>query len=517
MNTVWILGDQLSVTHGALAGADRGRDRVLMVESKARGRVLRYHQQKLVLIYSAMRHFAEELREQGWQVDYARLEEGLTFEEAARRHVERYAPDKFVLAEPNSFFEMDALAKLGRKLRVAVEFTPAHLFLCGREEFRQWAGKGTGKRLLMEHHYRRMRTKTGYLMQDGKPVGGQWNYDPENRRTFRDWKRSAPAVPALPEVNPDALTREVIDLVAREFLDNPGKAAGFWLPVSRAGARQWLAGFIEERLPRFGDFEDIMATGEPSLYHSVLSPLLNIGLLSPAECVEAALSAYEHQRAPLNAVEGFVRQIIGWREFVNGIYWLRGPGYRELNDLGAQRPLPEWFYHGEPPMNCMRQVLRQVLDTGWNHHIQRLMVLGNFMLLAGIRPQEALRWFSEMYVDAFDWVMAANVIGMICHADGGFMATKPYAASGAYIEKMSDYCAGCQFSPKVKTGAGACPFNYLYWHFFDVHAARFAGNQRVKMPVNAWLKRSEKDKGEVRESARRFLDRYVPEHSAAEP
>ncbi|MDB6137747.1 MAG: cryptochrome/photolyase family protein [Verrucomicrobiaceae bacterium] len=510
MNTLWILGDQLSLTNSALAGAEQARDVVLMVESKARGKVLPYHQQKLMLIYAAMRHFAAELRHQGWQVDYVPLEDGLTFEEAARQHLEKFSPERFILAEPNSFFETDALTKLGRELGVPVQFVPTSQFLCGREEFQQWAGKGSGQRLLMENHYRRMRTQTGYLMQDGKPVGNCWNFDPENRRTFRDWKRSGQATPALPETQHDAITRDVIVMVAREFPDNPGKAEAFWLPVTRIAAKKWLARFIDERLPSFGDFEDIMSTDEASLYHSVLSPLLNIGLLSPAECVEAALEAYQHKRAPLNAVEGFVRQIIGWREFINGIYWLRGPEYRQLNGLHADRPLPVWFYTGDVPMNCLHQVLRQLIDTGWNHHIQRLMVLGNFMLLAGIRPQEALRWFSEMYVDAFDWVMAANVIGMICHADGGFMATKPYAASGAYIDKMSDYCAGCRYSPKVKTGPDACPFNYLYWHFFDQHAATFANNQRVKMPVNAWLKRSEEDKNEVRQSAALFLERNVP-------
>ncbi len=513
MRTIWILGDQLSPTNSALAAADRSGDVVLMVESKARGNALRYHQQKLVLIYAAMRHFAAELERAGWRVDYVRLEDGLTFEKAAQRHVQQFSPERIQLAEPNSFFETDAFAKLGRKLGVPIDLVPTAQFLCGREEFRRWAG--SSRRLLMENHYRRMRKQTGLLMQaDGEPEGGRWNFDPENRHTFRDWKKADAVVPELPRLKHDQITREVITLVAREFAGNPGNAADFWLPVTRAGARKWLARFIAERLARFGDFEDMMASGHAALFHSVLSPLLNIGLLTPRECAEAAVAAYHEKRAPLNAVEGFVRQIIGWREFINGIYWLRGPEYRELNGLAATRPLPEWFYTGEVPMNCLAQVLQQLVAMGWNHHIQRLMVLGNFILLAGIRPQDALRWFSEMYVDAYDWVMAANVIGMICHADGGYMATKPYAASGAYIDRMSDYCAGCQFSPKIKTGPKACPFNYLYWNFFDQHAARFAGNPRVKMPVNSWLKRREPDKEAVRDSAREFLAEFVPDAAA---
>jgi len=269
--------------------------------------------------------------------------------------------------------------------------------------------------------------------------------------------------------------------------------------------------FVEERLPQFGDFEDMMATGHRSLFHSILSPFLNLGLLTPAECAEAAVAACHKGHAPLNAVEGLVRQIIGWREFIHGIYWLRGPDYRALNELGAERPLPSWFYTGETPMNCLRRVLTELVDTGWNHHIQRLMVLGNFFLLAGVDPHEALRCFSEMYVDAFDWVMVPNVVGMCCHADGGFMATKPYAASGAYVDRMSDYCGGCEYDPKVKTGPQACPFNYLYWNFYDQHAHRFASNPRTRMPVQAWQRRSPEDQETVRRSAEEFLSKHVPE------
>lgn len=506
MQTIWILGDQLSPEHAALVRVRPGKSRVLMVESKARGAAHRYHQIKLVLVYSAMRHFAAELREAGWEVDYYALEDSLTFEQAARQHLEKYQPTQFVLAEPNSYLEQDALSRLGRKLRVPVEFLPTTQFLLPREDFKSWAGESN--HLLMENHYRRMRKRFGWLMQkNGAPAGGAWNFDPENRETFATWRKAGrPRGKASPlHEAPDRITRQVIDLVRHEFADHPGKAGEMWLPVDRAGAQKWLRRFIAERLPQFGVYEDMMAEGEPFLLHAVLTPMLNLGLLTPRECVEAAIAAYEKGNAPLNSVEGFVRQIIGWREFINGVYWLRGPDYRKLNALEARNALPGWLYTGETPMNCLHHVVRQTVELGYNHHIQRLMVLGNFFLIAGIRPQEALRWFLEMYVDAFDWVMAANVIGMALHADGGFMATKPYAATSTYIRKMSDYCAGCRFDPDQKTGPEACPFNYLYWDFIDRHADRFAKNPRMRMIVNGWLKRAPHDQEAVRASARAFL------------
>ncbi len=289
------------------------------------------------------------------------------------------------------------------------------------------------------------------------------------------------------------------------FPEAPGRAENLWLPVTRREALLWLEDFIANRLPLFGDYEDTMVAGEPRLYHSLLSAPINLGLLDPLECVNAAVAAYRQGAAPLNAVEGFVRQIIGWREFINGIYWLRMPGYTALNELHAERPLPGFFYSGKTEMRCLRTVIEETRKTAFNHHIQRLMVLGNFLLLAGINPAEAFRWFSEMYVDAFEWVMAANVIGMTLHADGGFMATKPYASSGAYINRMSDYCRGCAYSPTMKTGPRACPYNLLYWHFYDRHAERFAANPRASMMVHAWRKRPATEREEILREAEAFL------------
>jgi deoxyribodipyrimidine photolyase-related protein len=251
----------------------------------------------------------------------------------------------------------------------------------------------------------------------------------------------------------------------------------------------------------------MMSTTKPYLYHSVLSPLLNLGLLTPRECIEAAIAAYERGAAPLNSVEGFVRQIAGWREFINGVYWLRGPEYQTLNALGATRPLPDWFYTADTDLNCLHHVLGQTLELGWNHHIQRLMILGNFLLIAGIDPQQALRWFNEMYVDAFDWVMAANVIGMSLHADGGYMATKPYAAGAGYINRMSNYCAGCRYNPDERLGPDACPFNYLYWNFYAEHRDRFVHNQRVSMMIKTWDKKPPAEQTRIRDQSRKFLEK----------
>jgi deoxyribodipyrimidine photolyase-related protein len=500
MNTVWILGDQLSPEHAALSLTTPKESRVLMIESKARGAVLRYHKLKLVLVYSAMRHFARDLLKAGWEVDYYQLEDGVTFEQAMKQH----RPNKLVLAEPNSFFETDAVLKIGRRLRVPVELLPTRQFLVSRDDFREWATKQ--KRLVMENHYRLMRKRFGWLMtKDGQPMGGAWNFDPENRATYNTWKRSGAPHALVPNEKPDKITREVMRMVAREFPDNAGDASNFWLPVDRADALRWLHSFIDERLPNFGAFEDMMAEGEPFLFHSVLSPLLNLGLLTPRECVEAAIEAHRRGAAPINSVEGYLRQVIGWRDFINGVYWLRGPDYRNENALEAEQSLPEFFYSAETEMNCLHNVLKQNLRLGWNHHIQRLMVIGNFCLIAGINPQEALRWYNEMYVDAYDWVMAPNVIGMSLYADGGFMATKPYAATSTYIRRMSNYCAHCRYDPEKKTGPDACPYNYLYWDFIDRHAERFAPNPRMRSIVNSWLRRGDANKDEVRTSAAQFI------------
>jgi deoxyribodipyrimidine photolyase-related protein len=501
--SIWILGDQLGPDNAALAGAQRGNDVLLFIESDRALRGLTYHKHRLILLLSAQRHFAEECRGAGWKVDEHLLWPGLSWESALSAHVEKFRPTEILITEPNNHAEQEAVRKLA--LRHPIRLLPTRQFLVPREEFREWA-KGR-KSLLMENHYRRVRSQFGFLMDDqGKPLGGRWNFDEENRKTFRDWVKAGRPTPTERREVPDAITREVIALVAREFPDHPGPAEGFSLPVDGAGALRWRDDFISQRLAGFGPWEDLMVQGEPHLYHSIISPLINLGLLTPRECIKSALDAWQNGLAPLSSVEGFVRQIAGWREFVNGVYWLKMPGYSAVNGLGADRPLPRFFYTTRTEMNCLHQCLSQVRDTGFNHHIQRLMVLGNFLLLAGIRPQEALRWYLEMYVDAHDWVMAANVLGMVLHADGGFMATKPYAAGSGYVSRMSNYCEGCRFQPRLKTGADACPFNYLYWDFYSRHRERFARNPRVGMVFKTLGAKSDDERRKIAASAKTFLD-----------
>ncbi len=504
---IWILGDQLSHSHPGLRAGTKSKDRVVMIESRKRGGHVKYHRKKLVLVYSAMRHFADELKSAGWEVDYHFLEDTEDFSEAWGRQLGKKKPDaEVVMAEPHNFFERRAVEAMGRKLGFGLAFLPTVQFVVSGEDFKRWASGR--KKLRMEDHYRRVREELEILMgKDGEPEGGQWNFDYDNRETFSAWsKDDGAAKPGTVGAEPDDLTREVMADVAKYFPDAPGEVDGFWLPVTRDGAREWLGDFVAKRLGNFGNYQDVMVAGERTLFHSIISPMMNLGLLLPMECVEAAVGAYRAGKAPLAAVEGFTRQIVGWREFINGVYWLRMPEYAELNALGAERELPEFFYTGETDLNCLHETITQVVETGYNHHIQRLMILGNFLLLAGVRPKEALRWFTEMYVDAHEWVMAANVLGMAVHADGGYMASKPYAGAASYISKMSNYCAGCAFDPKKKDGEGACPFNLLYWNFYDQHADRFVKNPRTAMMVRSWQKRDAKTRKKIVGEARAFLE-----------
>lgn len=507
---IWILGDQLSANHPALVAGERTKDRVLMIESRSHGHPLAFHKQKLVLIFSAMRHFAASLREDGWDVTYFTLDDNLDHVSGLAAALGTQAMDEVVLMETNSYGESHEIQAACQSAGIAVQFLPSVMFLVSRNEFTSWASNK--KHLLMENHYRRVRMELDVLMEpDGKPVGGDWNYDAENRKTITQWKSvGAPTGPRAPAGNLDAVTQSVMTAVAKYFSEAPGALENFWLPVTRQESLVWLDRFVSDRLTNFGDFQDLMVSDEPTMFHSLISPMINIGLLQPMECVQAAVSAWKAGLAPLPAVEGFVRQILGWREFVNGVYWLKMPAYARVNGLDAMRPLPEFFYTGQTDLNCLKCSLQQVIDTGYNHHIQRLMVLGNFLLLAGVRPQEALAWFTEMYVDAYDWVMAANVLGMALHADGGFMASKPYAGAGAYLSKMSDYCKGCRYKPAVKIGPDACPFNLLYWAFYDRHHERFAKNPRTSMMVNSWLKRPAPERERIVREAGAFLDRHVP-------
>jgi len=499
----FVLGDQLSRSVSSLADIDVARDVVVMAEVAEEATYVRHHPKKIAFLFSAMRHFAQGLRDDGIRVDYQELDSerpARSLTEALARAVATHRPERVVVTEPGEWRLREVMRDWGEELGCPVEVREDDRFICDHESFRAWAGRGRGT-LRMEYFYREMRRRTGFLMRGGEPEGGQWNFDHDNRAPLP--KTVKP--PKRPTFPPDATTRTVLSLVSKRFADHPGRLEGFEHPVTRADALAYLDWFVEHALPSFGTYQDAMRTGEPLLFHSHLSALINCGLLDPRECCRRAEDAYHSGHAPLNAAEGFIRQIIGWREYVRGIYWLKMPDYADENRLGATRPLPGFFWDGRTRMNCLAQAIGETLDNAYAHHIQRLMVIGNFCLLAGLAPKEVQEWYLLVYHDAYEWVEMPNVIGMILYADGGFLASKPYAASGAYIDRMSDYCADCTYSVKAKTGRDACPFNLLYWDFVARHRKELAGNQRMRMPY-ATLDRMDPDRiATIRAEAKAFL------------
>jgi deoxyribodipyrimidine photolyase-related protein len=387
----------------------------------------------------------------------------------------------------------------GARFSLPVEIIPDDRFLCSHSAFAEWAA--SRKQLRMEFFYRDMRRKTGLLMDGDSPAGGQWNFDADNRKPVRD----SLFLPQPLRCEPDAETRAVLRLVQAHHGSHFGDLEPFWFPVTRSDAQRAAKHFIAESLPHFGHYQDAMLRGERFLYHSVLSPLLNVGLLDPLELCQAAEAEFRAGRAPLNSVEGFIRQIIGWREFIRGVYWLKGADYLTSNALGAARPLPDMYWTGETDMTCMAEAIRQTREEAYAHHIQRLMVTGNFALLAGLNPREVHEWYLAVYADAFEWVEAPNTLGMSQYADGGVVGSKPYAASGAYIHRMSDYCGSCRYDVKQRTGPYACPLNALYWDFIARHRERFLGNSRMAQMVRTFDRFADADRSAVLEQAAHFL------------
>ena len=488
-----MLGDQLSLDNALLDGADR----VLIVESRAKlaSGPPPFHRQKLHLILVAMRAFANELRERGVEVDYRAapsLASGL------RAHVRQHRPDGVAVLEPKRIGAGERLARMPR-----VEVVEGGLFLTSPADFAEWA-RGR-RRLVMEGFYREQRRRFDLLMDGDEPAGGRWNFDEENRRPPpRDGRPPRPYAP-----REGALDEEV-----RRDLDRMGIATGGAdgprrFPATRAEARRALRSFVERRLPDFGRWQDAMLNGESWMWHSLLGSSLNLGLLDPLECARAAERAYRSGDAPLPAAEGFIRQVIGWREYVWGLYRLRGRDWERMNALGARTRLPAAFWDGETKMRCLADLAGKVRDTAYAHHIERLMVAGNLMLLLGIRPQEAYGWFHRSFVDGYEWVMAPNVLGMATWADGGRMMTKPYAASGRYIDRMSDHCGECRYSPGRRTGEDACPFTTLYWDFLDRNRDALAGNPRMAMPYRNLGRIDASEMDEIRSRALGLRRRFA--------
>lgn len=465
---------------------------------------VRHHQRKIAFLFSAMRHFAEDLAKTGVCVDYIRLDDSDnsgSFTGELERAIARHAVDGIVVTEAGEWRVMEMVRGWSERFGLPVEIRADDRFLCTHDEFAAWAGRT--KTLRMEYFYREMRRRTGYLMTGpDAPVEGRWNFDAENREALPP-RLEAPERPTYP---PDETTRDAITLVRARFGNHFGSLDDFDYPVTRDEALHYLGWFVVEALPKFGTYQDAMRQGQPLLFHSHLSGLINCGLLDPRECCEAAEAAFHEGEAPINAVEGFIRQIIGWREFIRGVYWREMPGYGERNALDAKRPLPDFFWTGETDLNCLKQSIEETRANAYAHHIQRLMVLGNFCLLAGFDPREVQEWYLVVYHDAYEWVEMPNVVGMILYADEGLFASKPYAASGNYINKMSDYCGSCAYDVKKREGEGACPFNYLYWDFVARNRRHLARNPRTSRTVSTLDRMSEAKVRTARADARRFLD-----------
>ncbi len=476
-----VLGDQLTRGVSSLKDlpyADPSQV-VLMVEVRVEATYVPHHRQKVAFILSAMRHFADALRAEGVRVDYVRLDDPGntgTFTGEVARAVARHRATRLVVTEAGEWRVRHMIESWEDSLGIPVEVREDDRFIASHARFDQWAGGRQTYR--MEFFYREMRRETGILMDGAEPVGGHWNLDAENRRALP----SRLPVPARLRPAPDAATRAVIDLVARCFPEGFGDLEPFGWAVTREGALGILDDFLRTCLPSFGDYQDAMRHGAPFLFHSTISPYLNVGLLLPREVCEGAEAEFRAGRAPLNAVEGFVRQVLGWREYVRGMYWHLGPDYHATNALGATRPLPAFYWTAETPMRCIADTVTQTQRHAYAHHIQRLMVTGNFAMLAGVRPAEVEAWYLAVFADAFEWVELPNTHGMATWADGGIIASKPYAASGAYIDRMSDYCGGCRYDVKAKSGPTACPFNYLYWAFLIRNEGVLKGNPRMAMP-----------------------------------
>ena len=479
---VLVLGDQLDLEAAAFDGFEAAQDTVWMAEVAEESTHVWSSKPRTVMFLAAMRHFALALRAAGRPLNYTQLEDAKNAGSLAaqlRADIARLQPSQLVMTAPGDWRVLQALKAAAAEAGLPLDVREDRHFYTTVREFAAHA-KGR-KQLRLEYFYRELRQRHNVLMDGDKPVGGQWNFDADNREPFP--KTGPQGVPPRSTFEPDALTRDVMALVATRFAAHPGKLASFAWPVTRPQALQALHSFIEERLPHFGPHQDAMWPGQPWLYHAHLGAALNLKLLNPREVVAAAVAAYHAGAAPLAGVEGFVRQILGWREYVRGIYWTQMPGYLERNEQDAQADLPAWFWTGHTDMACLHDTIGQTLEHGYAHHIQRLMVTGLFTLLLGVQPKQVHAWYLAVYVDAVEWVELPNVLGMSQYADGGVMASKPYIASGKYIDKMSPYCKGCRYDPALRTGDTACPYTTLYWDYLVRHEATLARNPRMALQV----------------------------------
>jgi len=497
-----VLGDQLSHSLSALADADPQTSIILMAEVMSEATYVKHHKKKIAFLFSAMRHFAEELREKGFRVRYVTLDDRENTQslkgELARALAES-AASAVITTECGEWRLAEEMRSWETDLGVPVEIREDDRFLCLIEDFRSWR-KGR-KQLRMEYFYRDMRRRHRVLLEGEEPVGGKWNFDAENRKPPAEGLKSPRRI-SHPK---DQITKTVLALVEKRFAGHMGSLDSFHFAVTAAQAEIELEQFIDEILPGFGDYQDAMVKGEPYLYHSLISSYINAGLLLPINVIRRAEAAWYEGRAPLNAVEGFIRQILGWREYVRGIYWTEMPDYAELNHLSASRPLPQMYWTAKTDMACMKGAIGDTIEHAYSHHIQRLMVTGNFAMLAGIDPLEVCEWYLAVYSDAYEWVELPNTLGMALYGDGGIMASKPYAASGKYIDRMSNFCGGCRYDPKLTTGPRACPFNALYWDFLDRNAEKLARNPRLSNMYATWRRMDPFKQNTIRKHAAQVL------------
>lgn len=498
-----VLGDQLSLSISSLKDIDKNRDLILIAEVMSEATYVPHHKKKIAFIFSAMRHFSRDLEREGFNVRYIKLddpENSGSLRGEVMRSLKNFIADEIITTFPGEYRVLEDMKLWSSVMGIPVRIRDDDRFLCNINDFKIWA-EGR-KNLRMEFFYREMRRKYNILMNKDNPEGGEWNYDQENRKVPPEGGLFIPK-PLIHK--PDEITKEVLELVERNFPNNFGDLEPFYFAVTRAEALEVLDCFIKERLEHFGDYQDAMIEGQPWMYHSHISFYLNCGLLNPHEVISKAEAAYRLGNVPLNAVEGFVRQIIGWREYVRGIYWLKMPNYVDENFLDAKRRLPWFYWSGETNMNCIRQCVTETKRNSYAHHIQRLMVIGNFALISGVDPKYVNEWYLIVYADAYEWVELPNVSGMILFADGGFLASKPYAASGSYIDKMSNYCKNCHYNVKEKTGSRACPFNYLYWDFMIRNKNKLEKNPRLGFTYKTINNMSDDKKSSIREDAHQFF------------
>ncbi len=497
-NLCVILGDQLSPNISSLKGFKKNQDEILMMEVFNEAEYANHHKKKLVLVFSAMRHFAKELQNRGFSVKYSKINESKEdFTKELVYQCKKIHPKRVVITHPGEYRVLQEVKKWKRILNIPVTIIEDDRFFCTIDEFKKWA-EGR-KELRMELFYQMMRKKYNILIdKNGKPKGGKWNYDIKNRKSL---PKNHPEIPTPLKHKPDNITRQVVTEVKKKFPKHFGNLEPFWFAVTHDQARKSLNDFIKNRLEMFGPYEDAMAQEQSFVYHSVLSMYLNLGLLEPKQIIDKVL---EKDRIKVESVEGFVRQILGWREYIRGIYWHYMPKYSKTNYFDAKNKLPKFYWTGDTEMNCMKNCIEQTIKESYAHHIQRLMITGNFGLIAGIKPEEVCEWYLSVYADAYEWVELPNTHGMTLYADGGILGSKPYAASGNYINKMSDYCKDCKYNVKQKEGDDACPFNYLYWNFFLKNQKKLEKNPRLWTVFSNIKKMSREKKKQIQNDSKKF-------------